>query len=170
MIALGFWQLGRSGEKTALITRYQAVTGNPAAVAYPFKADAEAAALYRRSQVDCDSVISVTAVNGVRADGAKGWAHKAVCRTVQEQQATVALGFSATPQSPSWQGGLVSGIVAPGPRLVADPPLAGLQPLAKPNPGDLPNNHFAYAMQWFLFAATALIIYALALRRRPGGQ
>ncbi len=30
----------------------------------------------------------------------------------------------------------------------------------------MPNNHLSYAVQWFSFAATALIIYALALRRR----
>lgn len=166
MIALGFWQLGRSEEKAALIARYEAATGNPAAVAFPFREDAVAAALYRRSQVVCDAVLSVAAGNGIRADGAKGWAHRAVCRTAQGQEATIALGFSNNAQSPGWRGGTVRGIVAPGPRLVADPPLAGLQPLAKPDPSDLPNNHLAYAVQWFLFAATALVIYVLALRRR----
>lgn len=169
MIALGFWQLGRSGEKAALIARYEAVVGNPAAVAYPFRESAVAAALYRRSEVDCEAVTSIRAVNGTRADGAKGWAHKAVCRTPDGQEATVTIGFSNNAQSPDWRGGTVSGIVAPGPRLVADPPLAGLEPLAKPDPGDLPNNHLAYAVQWFLFAATALVVYVLALRRRKAG-
>ena len=59
-------------------------------------------------------------------------------------------------------------MIAPGPRLVADPPVAGLQPMARPDPGDLPNNHLTYAGQWFFFALTALIIYVLALRRRRG--
>ena len=58
------------------------------------------------------------------------------------------------------------GVVAPGPRLVADPPLAGLQANARPDPSDIPNNHLSYAVQWFLFAATALVIYAIALRKR----
>ncbi|HNJ47416.1 MAG TPA: SURF1 family protein, partial [Novosphingobium sp.] len=31
---------------------------------------------------------------------------------------------------------------------------------------DIPNNHLSYAVQWFLFAATALVIYGLALRKR----
>lgn len=166
MIALGFWQLGRSEEKAALIARYEVVTGKPDAVAFPFREDAVAGALYRRSQVDCDAVLSITAGNGIRADGTKGWAHRAMCRTAEGQEATIALGFSNSPQFPDWRGGIVRGVVAPGPRLVADPPQAGLEPLAKPDPGDLPNNHLAYAMQWFLFAATALVIYALALRRR----
>ena len=56
-------------------------------------------------------------------------------------------------------------MIAPGPRLVADPPVAGLQANAVPDPSDLPNNHLSYAGQWFLFAATALVIYVLAVRR-----
>ena len=50
--------------------------------------------------------------------------------------------------------------------IVANPPLAGLQPNATPDPRDIPNNHFSYAVQWFLFAGVALVIYALALRKR----
>ena len=53
-----------------------------------------------------------------------------------------------------------------GYEVVADPPLAGLEASATPDPHDLPNNHLAYAGQWFFFAVTALVIYWLALRRR----
>ena len=35
-----------------------------------------------------------------------------------------------------------------------------------PSDDSLPNNHRSYAVQWFLFAAVASIIYALALRKR----
>jgi surfeit locus 1 family protein len=72
-----------------------------------------------------------------------------------------------------WQGGPVSGIVAPESmterlkwHIIAEPPLAGLQANARPNPADIPNNHWSYAIQWFLFAAVALGIYGLALRKR----
>ena len=51
-------------------------------------------------------------------------------------------------------------------RIIANPPLAGLSANAVPDPSDLPNNHLAYAVQWFLFALTALVIYFLALRKR----
>lgn len=166
MAALGIWQLGRADEKNALIARYSAARNSLQPVAYPADAAEVDDALYRRSELTCSQVLSITAVNGTRADGAKGWAHRATCRTPQGSQAQVALGFSRSPQSPAWSGGSVSGIVAPGPRLVADPALAGLEPLARPDPNDLPNNHLAYAAQWFLFAATALVIYLLALRRR----
>ena len=82
----------------------------------------------------------------------------------------VVLGWSQSPEPVAWSGGWVAGTVVPtgelGFKIVADPPLAGLQPMAKPDPGDLPNNHLAYAGQWFFFALTALIIYVLALKRR----
>lgn len=169
MIALGFWQLGRAEEKNALIARYAAAAANGSeAVSYPFDEALVEDALYRRSRLSCEAVLSVGAGAGTSAAGAKGWAHRAVCRTDDGREAQIALGFSQTPQSPSWSGGVVSGIVAPGPRLQADPPLAGLEPLARPDPGDLPNNHLAYAVQWFFFAGTALVIYVLALRRRSG--
>jgi len=49
---------------------------------------------------------------------------------------------------------------------VASPSQAGLTQLALPDPGDLPNNHLSYAMQWFFFALSAVTVYVLALRRR----
>lgn len=86
------------------------------------------------------------------------------------QPADVVLGWSREAEPVAWKGGFVAGTVVPtgelGFKIVADPPLAGLQPNAKPDPADLPNNHLAYAGQWFFFALTALAIYVLALRRR----
>jgi len=64
----------------------------------------------------------------------------------------------------------VAGVIGPGAgeevRLIASPPLAGLEASAMPDPGELPNNHLSYAVQWFLFALTALVIYGIALRAR----
>lgn len=86
------------------------------------------------------------------------------------EPADVVLGWSRSSEPVAWEGGFVGGTVVPtgelGFKIVADPPLAGLEPNAKPDPADLPNNHLAYAGQWFFFALTALIIYVLALRRR----
>ncbi|WP_228243189.1 SURF1 family protein [Porphyrobacter sp. GA68] len=166
MIALGFWQLGRAEEKNALIAKYGASAQDDAVVRFPTSSHAAEDVLYRRSQVTCTQLLATRAVAGTSATGAKGWAQQATCRIAEGGEAVVALGFSRDPASPAWGGGEVTGIVAPGPRLVADPPAAGLEPLAKPDPNDLPNNHLAYAVQWFLFAATAIVIYALALRRR----
>ncbi|MDB5686282.1 MAG: surfeit locus 1 family protein, partial [Rhizorhabdus sp.] len=45
----------------------------------------------------------------------------------------------------------------------------GLEPSVPPSIADIPNNHRGYAVQWFIFALTAAIIYAIALRRRLRG-
>ena len=50
--------------------------------------------------------------------------------------------------------------------LIADTPAPGLSANEMPSVDSIPNNHLAYAVQWFLFAGVAVIIYLLALRRR----
>ena len=83
------------------------------------------------------------------------------------------MGWSERPDSPDWTGGPVSGIIAPDTqhviRLVASKPAPGLKPAQPPSIQDIPNNHFGYAVQWFLFAGIAMVIYVLALRRRGSG-
>jgi surfeit locus 1 family protein len=163
MIALGFWQIGRMGEKAELLARYEAATKTDDEVTFPVKGDG-AAAWFRRSRLNCETVTAIDPVAGTSRKGQKGWVQRATCTSGM----IVDLGYSRDIAAPAWKGGEVTGVIAPGPRLVADPPLAGLQPMAKPDPGDLPNNHLAYAGQWFFFALTALVIYVLALRRRRG--
>jgi hypothetical protein len=107
-----------------------------------------------------------SSIAGRNGAGQSGLTQVATCRLAGGGTALVALGWSLDPAVIDWQGGDVSGIIAPGPRLVADPPLAGLQASAVPNPSEIPNNHFAYAIQWFLFAGVALVIYLLAVRKR----
>jgi len=161
MIALGIWQLGRRAEKEALIARYEAAAGSDAPVAFPLTGEGEDV-LFRRSQIDCASVTAIEPVSGTSAKGQKGWVQRATFAS----GVSVDLGYTRDIARPDFAGGIITGVIAPGPRLVADPPVAGLQPMAKPDPGDLPNNHLAYAGQWFFFALTALVIYVLALRRR----
>ncbi|WP_347303178.1 SURF1 family protein [Croceibacterium sp. TMG7-5b_MA50] len=168
MLALGVWQLRRAEWKEALIARYAGAERLPP-VAWPRDAAAAEAALYRPGGFTCAQVLAIRETAGRSAKGQSGWAHVARCRLDEGGEAEVALGWSAEPTPPVWTGGTVSGTIAPagnGARLVADPAEAGLQPLARPDPRALPNNHLAYAGQWFFFAATALVIYALALRRR----
>jgi surfeit locus 1 family protein len=50
--------------------------------------------------------------------------------------------------------------------IVARRPAPGLEASEPPDPRSMPNNSFSYAIQWFLFAATGLVIYAAALWRR----
>ncbi|MCP9223757.1 SURF1 family protein [Erythrobacter sp. LQ02-29] len=173
MIGLGFWQLGRLDEKEALLATYRDAATIREPVSWPESDAAAKQALYRRATLRCSRVIESSARAGTSAKGTPGWAQTARCALPDGGEALVLLGWTRAPEGPSWAGGTVSGIVAPGPRLVADPPVAGLSPLQHPDPGEIPNNHLAYAWQWFFFAATALVIYLLALRRRsirPRGE
>ncbi len=166
MIALGVWQLGRAQWKEGLLASYRQAEHISAETPWPHNDQAAEAALYRRSRFTCDQVLERRTTAGTSAEGRKGLSHIARCSLSGGGEAEVALGWSYDLAEPDWVGGEVTGIVAPGPRLVAAPPQAGLQSLAPPDPGDLPNNHLSYAGQWFFFALTAAVIYVLALRKR----
>jgi surfeit locus 1 family protein len=173
MVALGVWQLERRAWKEALIARYERAETMSSAVTWPRTPEERETALFRHSQVRCDSVLSHGAIAGHNLDGETGWAQTARCALDGGGEADVALGWSRDPTLRRWTGGEVLGFVGPGARgevrLIASPPLAGLAPLARPDPRDIPNNHLAYAVQWFFFAAVAGVIYALALRKRLAG-
>lgn len=166
MIALGFWQLRRLEWKETLLARYHRAEAMNADAAWPRDAQAAEAVLYRHATLDCQSAGSPASVAGRDAHGRAGVAHVVTCALEGGGAARVVLGWSRDPAAVGWSGGRVQGIIAPGPRLVASPPLAGLEANARPDPASVPNNHLSYAVQWFLFAATALVIYALALRKR----
>ncbi|MGB5077853.1 MAG: SURF1 family protein [Sphingorhabdus sp.] len=171
MLALGFWQLQRKGEKEALLARYADAEGLPALV-WPSVPNPEELPLYRMSALQCIKVVGWRSVSGTSADGKPGYAHLASCQTggAEGPGATVAVGWSERPVHPDWTGGLVEGVIAPEKaqliRLVATRPVAGLEPLAKPSPEQIPNNHLLYAIQWFIFAGAAAVIYILALQKR----
>nr|WP_315458749.1 SURF1 family cytochrome oxidase biogenesis protein [uncultured Sphingorhabdus sp.] len=171
MIGLGVWQLQRKSEKDALLVRYEAATGLPE-VTWPSIPDPDALPLFRRSALMCVRAIKIEAVSGVNTAGDAGFAHVASCQTggAEGPGARVAIGWSERPQSPKWAGGAVRGIIAPDGRqlikLVSTDPIAGLQQLAAPSPAQIPNNHLLYAIQWFIFAFAALVIYILAVRKR----
>ena len=186
MIGLGLWQVQRLHWKDALLAQYSAA----AAIAAPLLvtgADLPGNAAYRHVQWDCPDAGPDQVVGGGNAKGQSGWAHVVVCGhragTVQTR-VPVVIGWSSTVTPVRWRGGRLTGVAVPGKKsgvalapagpalrnldwhIVADPPQAGLIANATPDPRAIANNHLAYAVQWFLFAATALIIYALALRRR----
>ena len=167
MVRLGLWQLDRADEKAALLAQYQSAERMSSEVPFPIDGGGVDAVLFRRSSLECAEVTKVEARSGTSETGAKGWAHSASCRIANSDAvAEVMLGWSRNPQSPEWEGGLVHGVIASGPRLVASPAGAGLEQLAQPDPADIPNNHLSYAVQWFLFALVALVIYGLAIRKR----
>lgn len=171
MIGLGVWQLQRKAEKDALLVRYDAADGLPA-IAWPVVPDPKALPLFRRSALMCVKVIRVETVSGSNIDGKSGFAHVASCQTggAEGPGAKVAIGWSERPQSPKWGGGAVRGIIAPDGaqliKLVSTDTVQGLDRLAPPSPSQIPNNHLLYAIQWFIFAAAASIIYVLAVQKR----
>lgn len=170
MIRLGFWQMDRMHEKEALLARYAAAQAMSADVPFPEDAAAAQPLLYRHARVDCRAVTGVTVIAGHSAQGESGMAHVADCIVAGGGKARIVLGWSRNPAPVEWPGGTVMGVIAPGPRLIADPPLQGLAANARPDPSAIPNNHWSYAVQWFLFAAVALVIYALAVRKRLAGE
>jgi cytochrome oxidase assembly protein ShyY1 len=172
MVVLGTWQLRRSAWKTALIATYEANRGKPP-IAWPAmlpKDDSQL--LYRRATGYCLQPVGWRETVGHNAKGEPGWSHIASCRTggAEGPGMEVDIGWSVQTGTPKWKGGPVAGTVVPDRRhrirLVADQPAPGLQASVPTSPQDVPNNHFAYAIQWFLFALTGAIIYLVALRRR----
>ena len=168
MIGLGVWQLQRASWKHELLTRYADAAQDDTAVAWPASSDQYDDLYYRRSSFICAEVLGRDAIAGRNSDGEAGWVQIARCRTARGDPAAVQLGWAQDPQPVSWNGGEVTGRITrygEGIRLVADPPAEGLAANAAPDPRALPDNHMAYAFQWFFFAITALVIYFLALRR-----
>ncbi|URW74982.1 SURF1 family protein [Sphingomonas donggukensis] len=177
MIALGLWQLLiRLPEKEAELAL---LASNPArpVIAFPTRADDRL--LFRRATLDCAAPVTIARAGA----GSAGYRLIATCAGGQFVQ----LGTIRSPTGTTgWPGGSVTGRISHAPDarpliatlfdhspkpllLVADTPAPGLAPNAVPDISSVPNNHLAYAVQWFVFATIALVIYALAMRRRRRG-
>lgn len=175
MIALGFWQLSRAKEKGALLDSYAKAQQLPE-MSWPTAPFAGELPLFRKASGTCLQVTGRRTAAGENRDGDPGYLHIADCRTGAEGPGmAVEMGWSKDPNAATdWRGGPVSGIIAPDRvarmRLVAEQAAPGLQPSARPSPAIIRNNHLSYAVQWFSFAAIALIIYGLALRQRKAGK
>ena len=172
MIGLGVWQLDRAGQKEALIARYAAAQSQPP-IAFPTAPIGDHdIPLFRRAGGYCLKVTDIRHTAGRNRAGETGYLHIAECSTGAEGPGmAVEMGWSKDPNAKvDWGGGEVAGVIAPDRkmrmRLVSGDGLGGLQPSAPPSLAQVPNNHRSYAVQWFLFAAIALLIYALALRQR----
>jgi surfeit locus 1 family protein len=178
MVGLGFWQLARAEEKEAALARIAAnVRAAPVAVTPALDLGAN---LLRPVTLSCEGG-SPTRLAGA---GRYGFRVIADCAAELGEPIAVQLGTKRQPvPEAAWTGGEVRGYLAQAPdnrsllrqlfdhrpagmMVVAAPPLAGLA--ANPPAGldGIANNHRSYAVQWFSFAAIALIIFALALRRR----
>jgi cytochrome oxidase assembly protein ShyY1 len=184
MIALGFWQIGRAHERDAGKQRMIAQSRLPLAE-YPYANPTGERLLFRRLAASCDRVQSWETRGGEGVNGQNGWRHIATCRSPQGATFQADMGVSTAPTGqPAWQGGRITGHAVRAPdtsgfadralhrqtarplMIVAESPAPGLIASRQPDPAEETNSSWSYAGQWFLFALTALVIYALALRKR----
>ena len=187
MIGLGLWQVRRADEKHRLLAVYAANVAAPPTALTVRGGPVPSAMLFRRATATCVAVVGWRTTGGRSSDGRSGFRRLADCSTGIEGPGFVAdMGLSDSPNvaNPAWTGGPVAGVVTeepvaggliavimrtrpvPRPMIVAATPLPGLIASAAPDPRDVPDNHIAYAVTWFIFAALAAIIYLLALRQR----
>lgn len=172
MVRLGFWQLDRMHQKEALLALYARNETLSSEAALPADKAAREQAWFRHTTVECRGEGDTRPMAGHNVRGETGWAQWGDCLGPDGKTplAEVNYGWSTDPRAVRYTGGTVGGIIAPdgasGARIVSAQPIPGLQQSAAPNPSDMPNNHLSYAVQWFAFAATALVIYALALRKK----
>lgn len=174
MVALGAWQLlVRLPEKEVELAQ---LATNPARPVVAFPARPDDRWLFRRATLDCRPPVAI------RRAGAGNAGYRLIATCAGGGQ--VQLGTVRDPGGTTgWSGGTVTGRISHAPDarpliarafdrtpaaliLVADRPAPGLTANATPDWRGVPNNHLSYAVQWFVFAAIAAVIYLLALRRR----
>ena len=175
MFWLGVWQLHRADENRALLAQYKAASRLPP-IAFPTAPLEGPLPLFRWTTGFCQRVVGQRSVEGRNRSGEIGWARIVDCATGAEGPGmSVVVGWSKDPNAKvNWAGGPVSGVIGPDRRhrirLIAASAPPGLQPVALPSVETAvqvtpARNHF-YALQWFSFAAIALVIYGLAVRKR----
>jgi surfeit locus 1 family protein len=175
LIGLGVWQLRRAEWKEQLIERYRAAAALPP-IAYPTGPISDKhLPLFRYATGNCLRPVSKRAIAGQNRAGETGYVQIVDCSTGAEGPGmSVELGWSKNPNARFvWNGGLVSGSIAPDGRsrmrLVAATPPHGLEASAPPSVAQIPitpAGHRGYAATWFAIALIALTVYIFALRQR----
>lgn len=190
MVALGFWQIRRAHWKEGLLTRYQQAAQASMLEGIPAGMSIDELS-FRQTRVGCDIVTPILQIGGANGAGRTGFRNIAGCRLEDGRTLMADIGWSpidaGKPALASGHHIRADGRLIPdtvladrifGSRaaaavpllIVLDRPASGLEPSVAPSIEQIPNNHRAYAAQWFLFAATASIIYILALRRGAQGS
>lgn len=174
MVRLGLWQLNRAHENEQLMAQYAVASKQPP-IAYPTGPVNGPLPLFRWATGFCPKIVSQRVTAGRNRKGDIGWAHIVDCAVAPRGEMSVEVGWSTDPNARvNWGGGLVSGVIVRDRvnqiRLVAASAPPGLQPAGLPSVDTAvpvtPSRNRLYALQWFSFAAIALIIFGLALRRR----
>ncbi|MGB3723684.1 MAG: SURF1 family protein [Pacificimonas sp.] len=180
LITLGFWQLGRAAEKDSMLDALEnAPNLAPLILSGEEMASYPADSLdFRRVSTRCQQISAAEALGGRSKQGQAGYSYFADCApTMAEDRFRINLGWDQRPDrridinAPAAVSGMVRadrGDMEQTHRipylLIADPALGGLLPSLQPTPADIPDNHMAYAFQWFGFAAVLAVIYGLYVR------
>jgi cytochrome oxidase assembly protein ShyY1 len=173
-IAAGNWNLHRAEVHRTELRDFQAASRLPPIVFPTGPTRDENLPLYRYSTGNCLHPIKRRATAGENQAGEPGFVIIFDCTTGAEGPGmSVQVGWSKNPNAAtSWSGGPVSGVIAWDSRtrirLVAASPAPGLEANGpvKPAISVPPEQNRGYALQFFSFAAIALIIYGLAVRKR----
>lgn len=189
LIALGLWQLQRREWKHGLIARLEAAKTLPPVGPRDFyRAMIGVADLqYRHAEVDCrpGRVAPYDVKGGTSADDQGGFLILVDCNDPARHakpDLVVVAGWTLRPDTVKrldldtrFSGTLIErpyGTEAGRPQFMLIPTTAapGLLPSRIPVPDDLPDNHLSYALQWFAFAATLAVIYAVYVRQWRRGK
>jgi cytochrome oxidase assembly protein ShyY1 len=184
LCALGRWQLERRVWKQDLIARLEAAPALPPVSPGEFAAAlaGDTSVQYRRAAIGCHpgAVRPYGLLPGSSAAGDPGFFVVVSCRPNGKPPDIVAVaGWTRRADAAGMMLDVdheFTGIVIerpygdqPGrPRFMLIPDTA-VAPLSRPRPpraADMPDNHLAYAMQWFGLAIALAAIYGLWLRRR----
>jgi surfeit locus 1 family protein len=173
-IAAGVWNLQRAKLHQAELKSYEAASSLPA-IAFPTAPlSNEHLPIYRFATGNCLRVVNRRTTVGENRAGEPGFGIILDCATGAEGPGmSVQVGWSKNPNAgTNWKGGLVSGEIVRDNktrmRLMAATPAPGLEANGpvKATVSVSPQQNRGYALQFFSFAAIALVIYGLALRKR----
>jgi surfeit locus 1 family protein len=175
-IAAGIWNLQRARFHEREIRGFEAAARMPPTAFPTVPARTDQLPIYRYATGNCLRPINRRTTVGENKAGEPGFAIILDCETGAEGPGmSVQVGWSKNPNATtSWRGGPVSGVIVRDKntriRLVAATPAPGLEPngVVKPAVSVSPKQNQGYAIQFFSFAAIALIIYALAVRKHMG--
>ena len=176
LIWLGTWQLQRAKWKERLLARYAQAEELPP-IAFPTAPlHDDQLPLFRHATGVCLRIVGRRSTGGENQVGEPGYVQIIDCATGTEGPGmAVEVGWSKNPNAKvNWAGGPVSGIIVPDRRsrmrLVAAGAPPGLEPSKTPDVSTAspvtPASHRGYAATWFALAAAALVIYALAVRKK----
>ena len=184
LCGLSVWQWNRREWKHDLIARLEAAPRLPPVSPAEFRAAmaGDISVQYRRAEIGCHagSKRPYDLRPGSSAGGTPGFFVLVSCRPNDRPPDIVAVaGWTRRADAASLTLDLdheLSGIVIENPygkapdrprfMLIPDSAIAPLERPRQPSAADLPDNHLAYAGQWFGLAIALAAIYGLWLRRR----